>query len=60
MWSRYRVFSKSFHFWVSFITFCNFLKIPSVVKGESSGFGAVLGSNLGWVTLFLSDLEQDT
>jgi fumarate reductase subunit C len=26
------LFSKSFHFWVSFITFCNFLKIPSVLK----------------------------
>jgi hypothetical protein len=25
-------FSKSFHFWVSFITFCNFLKTPSVLK----------------------------
>jgi hypothetical protein len=23
-------FSESFHFWASFITFCNFLKIPSV------------------------------
>jgi hypothetical protein len=23
--------SKSFYFWMSFITFCNFLKIPSVL-----------------------------
>jgi hypothetical protein len=29
------LFSKSFHFWASFIMICNFLKIPSVfrVKG---------------------------
>jgi hypothetical protein len=27
------LFFKSFHFWVSYITFCNFLKIPSVFKG---------------------------
>jgi hypothetical protein len=27
------LFLKSFHFWVSYITFWNFLKIPSVFKG---------------------------
>jgi hypothetical protein len=25
-------FSTYFHFWVSFITFCNFLTIPSVLS----------------------------
>jgi hypothetical protein len=25
------LFLKSFHFWVSYITFCNFLKIPPVL-----------------------------
>jgi hypothetical protein len=29
------LFSKSFHFWVSFITFCNFLKIPKYQNTES-------------------------
>jgi hypothetical protein len=29
--------SKSFHFWVSYITFCNFLKIPSVLKVKGLG-----------------------
>jgi hypothetical protein len=36
LWISFHViplFSKSFHFWVSFITFCNFLKIPSILKG---------------------------
>jgi hypothetical protein len=27
------LFLKSIHFWVSYITFSNFLKIPSVLKG---------------------------
>jgi hypothetical protein len=27
------LFLKSFHFWVSYITFSKFLKIPSVFKG---------------------------
>jgi hypothetical protein len=27
------LFFKSFHFWVSYITFWNFLKMPSVLKG---------------------------
>jgi hypothetical protein len=29
------LFSKSIHFWASYITFWNFLKIPSVFKGEN-------------------------
>jgi hypothetical protein len=28
------LFLKSIHFWVSYITFWNFLKIPSVSKGS--------------------------
>jgi hypothetical protein len=35
LWISFHVillFSKSFHFWASFITLCNFLKIPSVLK----------------------------
>jgi hypothetical protein len=28
------LFLKSFHFWVSYMTFWNFLKIPSVFKGQ--------------------------
>jgi hypothetical protein len=27
------LYLKYFHFWASYITFCNFLKIPSVFKG---------------------------
>jgi hypothetical protein len=30
------LFLKSFHFWVNYITFWNFCKIPSVFKGLTS------------------------
>jgi hypothetical protein len=32
----FNYFMKFFHFWVSYITFRNFLKIPSVIKGLST------------------------
>jgi hypothetical protein len=45
------LFLKSFHFWGSFINFCNFLKIPSVFKGLKKFSRTFSATKMSWFTL---------